>query len=474
MFKTVPITVSGPSYQLRSRPLSSQSTINFYQEYSTAAKATVSLQSWAGQVLFGSAPSGTDRGQHVMSNVTYRIVGSDLFRVDSLGNHVDKGFVGGTDRCTFADNGTDLFICNTDASGVYKYSNATDELTEVTDSNIVGSIAVTFLNGQFIYTKPNLFIVSDVGNGAVASGLNAGQAESQPDDLVRAYAFNQVLYMIGERTVEPWQNTGIGLPPFARIDAQIIQIGTAATNSINNNDNYLYWLGDDRQIYRTTGGSTERITSIAIAHAIEGYTTVDDALAWTITLEGQNFYVITFPTEGVTWALNESLGQDGWFQLSAGDDGGEYNAASYSYVMGNHYVGDKSTGDLYKLCISEYTNNGEPIKRVRTMGSISGELFQMNGKRLQMSRFELILETGVGTVTGQGDDPQIMIEASYDGGRSFTAGEFMNIGRLGETNARALWWNMTSFYDLIIRITTSDPVSYTIQSGAIDIRMVGR
>ena len=74
----------------------------------------------------------------------------------------------------------------------------------------------------------------------------------------------------------------------------------------------------------------------------------------------------------------------------------------------------------------------------------------------------------------QGDDPIIIIEASYDGGKSFSAGTFMKIGRLGETNIRAEWWNMSKFYDLIIRITTSDPVHYTLQSGAIDLRLAGR
>ena len=84
------------------------------------------------------------------------------------------------------------------------------------------------------------------------------------------------------------------------------------------------------------------------------------------------------------------------------------------------------------------------------------------------------MEMGVGLISGQGEDPKIMIEASYDGGKSFGPGTWMRIGRLGETNIRAEWWNLFSFYDLIIRITTSDPVAYSIQSGAIDIRLAGR
>jgi hypothetical protein len=91
-----------------------------------------------------------------------------------------------------------------------------------------------------------------------------------------------------------------------------------------------------------------------------------------------------------------------------------------------------------------------------------------------MSRFELILETGVGVISGQGEDPQIMLEASYDGGKSFDAGEWMKIGRMGETNIRAEWFSLRSFYDLVIRISTSDPVHYTIMTGVIDWRLAGR
>ena len=108
------------------------------------------------------------------------------------------------------------------------------------------------------------------------------------------------------------------------------------------------------------------------------------------------------------------------------------------------------------------------------MSSIHGGMIGHRGKRVKMSRFELIMEMGVGTITGQGENPRVMAEASYDGGKSFDPIGWARIGRLGETNIRAEWWNLESFYDLIIRITTSDPVDYTIISGAIDLKLAGR
>ena len=470
-FQTVPVNIAGPSYQARSKALSSQSTINFYQEFSQSTKTPLSLQSFPGQTLF-SESVGNDRGQEVMREVLFRVAGSRLQEISKGGTITDRGEITGTSRCIMANDGVNLFIVH--AGVVQQYSSATNLLTFVTDADITGSNAVDFLNNQFVYTKPNLFIISDVGDGSNASGLNAAQAESQPDDLIRAYVFGQVVYMLGERSTEVWYNSGSGSPPFARIETQIISIGIAALHSVANNDNFMYWLGDDRQVYQAAGGRQTRVTSIAIAHAIEGYSKVDDAIGWTMTLEGQNFYVLTFPTENQTWAINEGLGSDGWFQLSAGLNDGRYNATSHSWVYGRHLVSHETSGNVLELDLNSFTNDGEIIKRTRVMGSISGEKIGARGKLLQMSRFELILEKGVGLLDGQGDDPIIIIEASYDGGKSFSAGTFMKIGRLGETNIRAEWWSMAKFYDLIIRITTSDPVHYTLQSGAIDLRLAGR
>lgn len=471
-FQTIPINIAGPSYQHRSRPLSSQSTINFYQEFDESGKSPFTLQSFPGQTVF-SAATGSDRGQNVMREVQFRVSGDKLLEVTRLGVTIDRGTITGTERCIMANDGVNLFIVH--AGIVQQYDSSTQTLSFVTDPDIVGSIAVDFLNSQFIYTKPNLFIISDVNDGSQASGLNAAQAESQPDDLVRAYVFGQITYMIGRRSVEPWYNSGTGSPPFIRIDPQIFSVGMEAIHSVAHNDTAMYWLGDDRQVYRTTGGGNfQRISSIAIAHAIEGYDVVEDAIGWVMTLEGQNFYVLHFPTENQTWAVNEGLGDDGWFQLSAGLNGGKYNATSHSYVYGKHLVSHETNGDLLELDLDTFTNQGEIIKRTRVLSSISGEKLGARGKEVQMSRFELLLETGVGTISGQGEDPKIMIEASYDGGRSFTAGDWLNIGRLGETGIRAEWWNLKVFRDLIIRITTSDPVNYSIQSAAIDLKLVGK
>lgn len=476
-FQTIPINITGPSAQHRDSSQSSQYTQNFYSELMPGGKSEFSTQSFPGQSLFGTT-TGDDRGSWEMQKVAYRVAGSTLWEVSSTGAHTDRGDIAGTKRCTFADDGVNLIICS--AGLIWQYTQSTQTLISVTDSNIIGSTAVTFLNNKFIYTNVNLagkvdFVVSNVQDGTKASGLNAGQVEDDPGKLVYAYAFEDQIYMFTEKTTPIYWNNGASRPPLDPVTNRIIEkIGLDALHSVANTDNFIYWLGDDKSVYQAVSGNAKSITTIPLAHAIEGYEVTDDAVAYTFRIEGQNFYQISFPTEDQTWLYSEGLGiNDGWFNLSAGIERGQYNATSHMFVYNKHLIADRLNGDLYKLDINEYTNDTETMLRVRTLASIHGGLIKQPGKRLEMSSFELIMKKGVGLISGQGENPRIMIEYSTDGGESFAPGTWAKVGRQGQTNIKVKWDKMLSFYDLIIRLSTSDPVYFSLQSASIDLRLAG-
>ena len=474
-FNTVPFNMTGASYQSRSKPLSSQQTKNWYQQANSQGKDEFVLMPFPGLKLLGNA-AGADRGLHRMAEVLFQVKGTTLYSIDKLGVHTSKGTIPGISRCIMADDGINLFIVSSDETKVYQFDGST--ITEVTDPEITGAKSVDFINNQFLYTKDRFTTVSDVGNGASASGLNIIGAETDPDDLVRDFVFDQTIWRMGVRSSEGWYNSGVGAPPIDRIEGQIFSIGLGAINSIAKNDEAFYWLGDDNAIYRATGGTSQRISTDAISNFIEGLDKFDDAIGGTFTLQGQNFYWITFPSGNKTFAISESLGENGWFELSSGVGVGEqsakYQGSSIISAYGKNIVADVSNGNIYELDLNTFTNSGDVLHRTRVSNSINGDLLGAKGKRVQMSRLELIMETGVGVIDGQGDNPRIMIEASYDGGRTFSAGTWARVGRLGEFVLQVEWFSMRSFYDLIIRISTSDPVNYSIYSATIDLRTAGK
>ena len=470
MFQTVPLNIAGPSYQDRSRPLSSQQTRNFYHEVNPSGKDKYVIKSFPGQKLFGSGDEGKEQGSHRVNETLIRVVNNTLYTVNSAGVHTSRGTIAG-DRCIFANDGETVFIV---ADNVYQFNTLTNTLTTVTDPDIVGAKSVTFINNQFVYTFDTLSVFSTVGDGSSATSLNAVSAEARPDKLVRDYAFDQVLYRFGTRSVELWYNSGVGTPPFDRMEGQLFNVGLGAIHSVANTREYLYWFGSDNQIYRARGGQEEPISTPAIAGAIDGYATVADATGDIIAIDNKYFYVLTFPTENKTWVINEELGTNGWFELSKGIDDNRFNAGSIAHVYGKNLISDYQTGKLYELDFNTYTIGGSTWQRRRVLSSVNGDVFGQKGKRVQMSRLELIIETGTGLTSGQGADPKIMIEPSYDGGRTWGTGTWMKVGRLGQFDIRAEWYNLSSFYDMIVRITVSDPVNFSIYSGSIDLRLAGR
>tara|TARA_R110000803_G_scaffold53926_2_gene110493 strand:- start:283 stop:1713 length:1431 start_codon:yes stop_codon:yes gene_type:complete len=474
-FQTIPMSVTGPSYQSRSRPLSSQKTQNWYQQFNEQGKDSFVLLPFPGlKVLGGSA--GKDRGFHRMAEILYQVKGIYLYKIDKYGHHTLLGNIPGEGRAIIKDDGINMFIV-ADLK-VWRYSTDTNAVTQVTDLNITGAKSVDFFNNQFIYTFDRFSTVSNVGNGAVASGLNIIGEETLPDNLVRDFVFDEVIYRCGVRSIVGWYNSGVGSPPIEKLQGRMFNVGLVAINSIAKTDEAFYWLGDDYAIYRASSGTHKRISTDAISHELQRYDDVSDAIGSTFTLEGQNFYMLTFPTGNKTFIVNESLGEQGWFELSSGVsnplDSKIYQGTSVVSAYGKNTVADVDNGKVYTLDLDTFTNNGEPLQRVRVTQSVNGDLVNSKGKRLQMSCVKFIMESGVGLIDGQGDNPRIMVEYSDNGGNTWRGGSWPKVGRLGEFTLQVEWFNLGSFYDRIFRLSTSDPVNYSIYSATIDLRLAGK
>lgn len=84
------------------------------------------------------------------------------------------------------------------------------------------------------------------------------------------------------------------------------------------------------------------------------------------------------------------------------------------------------------------------------------------------------METGVGTISGQGENPRILVEYSDDGGYTWAHVAWPRVGRLGERTLRVEVFELSTFYERMFRITTTDPVSYSIFAATIDLRKAGK
>lgn len=464
-FKNVPLRIIGGTNQNRSAQANNQLTKNWYPELTPDGIAPAILLPWIGSKAFGASTGTEDRGTHVFKGELYQVVGLTLFKISRTGVYTSIGLIAGSDRCIFSNSVVGSLDEMVIASGrVYTYNGTT-----LVDSGLKSS-SVTYLNSKSIYPDGGFnFAVS--GAGGPTDITSTGSAESETDDLLRPYAFNQWVYMFGTETVEPFYDAGLETgSPFVRIDNAIMQKGLGGFYTVANTDQALYFLGDDSNVYQIIQSQLTNITPTSINRSLKDQDKTT-ATAYTITYNGQDYYILRF-AEGLSFAYSENLKE--WFNLSTGTADGPYLADSYQRVYDRDIAIDFRTANAIELSEDSFDDLGETIQRRRVLPPLTSvNLGSGTGQRMKMSRVYFALQTGKGLASGQGSDPKIMVEYSLDGGKTFSTEQWIKFGKLGEYIIKVKFDALISFYEITFRITISDPVFCSLHDASIDIKAGG-
>lgn len=455
----VPFQFSGGTGGHRSTQFSSELTRCVYID--KAENGRIGSHDFPGLKAWGTA-GGSDRGFHVMANVLYKICGTTLYSISSGGVYTSRGSVPGTDRAIFADDGSNLFIVA--GGSLYQWDGAS--ITNVTPSIVGAVLWIAYINRQFLIGGANgLFASSNVADGSTYNALNYAEAEVGPDELIRGYVFNQLVYMLGEETTEPWYNSGVGNPPFDRQDTALVNIGIAGKYAVDNTDQYLYWLGNDRKFYQCVGASARPVSTVAFAHAVEAMGTVSDCIVSTCVFEGQDFVFVTFPTESRTFFYSETYNY--WGELCSGtaDPGDRWYGNAVISCYGKRLVSDYRNGNVYELDGDTFTDNGDARLRIRVLPAITGDMAGLPGRQITVCSIRLNMQRGVGLATGQGSDPELMCQLSNDGGHTYAAEEFVSMGVMGDYVTPIDFNQFSTGYEIRAKIKCSDPVFLSIWDG---------
>ncbi len=458
----VPLNITGETYQSRSLPLSAQVTRNFYPEVqdNPSTQSNFVLHPFPGCSLFGEA-SGINRGAFFHVGTLYKVTGTALYTVNASGTHTVIGSIPGSARCIFAPIGSNIVIVT---EGRAFYYNGT-VIAEVIDADLETPSSAAHINNQIIYDGDGgRFAAADVGDPTSIDGLNYASAESDADNLVRVYVFDQILYLLGETTIEPWFNSGIGKPPFDRIQGGILQVGLAALHSVSHNSNSMYWLANDNHVYRISSGQHQRVTNLAFSREVSTYSdaVISAAQGSCMNWQGQEFYQLNF--EGRSFCLSENSGQ--WFEVGGPSARSLYQ--DHIYAFRKHLATGYADGKIYELSEDTHTNDGAAIIRQRDTGPLHGALFGAPGKEFEVNRFQLIMGAGNGAVTGQGVDPEVMLQVSPDG-QTWSTEIRAHTGRQGQFLYEVEWGPLGVFDACVFRVSSSDPVPLSIYSAAADV-----
>lgn len=449
------------AYAHQSQDLTSQTLKNWYVETNPGTTHPISLQPFPGFQVF-STGTGADGGCYTWNGVTYKISGTTLYSVNSIGTQTSIGTIAGSSVATWAAIFGELVICRD--GNVYSYDGTT--LTTATDSDFETPEFVDLINQQALYDgNSNRFTISDAGTLTSINGLNYATAETKPGTLQRVYVFNETIYVFSTTYAMQWWNSGSGNPPVDKITNGTTLIGLKEPRTVANNKSFMYWLGSDCAVYRTIAGQPEQVSTIPLTTEFFGYTTTG-AIGICFNIRGQDFYMIHFPEESKTWLFNES---GGWSELTykLTETGIPFTSYTENYSKKLFAI----EGSLYELSDTLYQGAGEYMIRERVTDKITAESVfgpQHRGKLLEHDKLSITAE-----IVGQLDvEPYLILGISDDGGRNFTD---INIegGQLGENSYMWLFemYDLGSSLDRRYRIRVSDNVKASIQGGSMEVNL---
>lgn len=457
----------GQAYTARSSNLQAQRLVNLYPE--TAGEGgrevgaffgTPGLVEWCD---LGTASAV--QGLIVVGAYLYAVSGNKLHKISQSGAVTELGTVAASGRVSMATNGEQILIANGSDGKLLQI--ATDTLSTPTGIPF-GCVSVAYMDGYFIAAMPDTQkdYQSDLMDGETWDALNFASKEGGPDNLVAVLTDHLELWKFGERTTEVWYNANAGDYRFARQPGAFIEHGIMAPRACVKADNSVYWLGQDANgtgtIYRAQGYQPQRLSTHSVELAISGYATAD-AYAWTYQQEGHTFICFAFPTDGKCWCFDAATGS--WHERNSFSDGEltRYRCNCVANFAGNTLVGDYANGKIYRFDLSTYTDDGGVIKRVRSWGHIAN-----GNNRIRHNALTLIGEAGVGTSTGQGADPTLMLRWSDDGGHTWSNEHTAKLGKIGKYGHRAIWRRLGTSRDRVYEVSMTDPVKAAWMGAELD------
>ena len=467
--------ILGSSYVARSVNAADNRLVNLFAEIvPEAGKEPAFLSRAPGLRLLATVGTGPIRGLWSFGGYGYVVSGSELYKVDSGWTATLLGSVSGSGPVSMSDNGTQLFVaCNGPS---YIYNSVTNAFAQITDVDFPGAVMVSYLDGYFVFNEPNSqrIWVTSLLDGLSVDPLDFASAEGSPDGLVSLIVDHREAWLFGTNSVEVWYDAGAADFPLQRIQGAFNEIGCAAAYSVAKLDNGLFWLGSDARgrgiVYRANGYTGQRISTHAVEWQIQQYGDLSDAIGYTYQQDGHAFYVLVFPSANTTWVYDVST--SAWHER-AGWTGSAFTRhrgncqMSYSDEI---VIGDFENGNLYAFDLGVYADNGSVQRWLRSWRALPTG--QNSLKRTAHHTLQLDCESGVGLVTGQGSNPQVMLRWSDDGGHTWSNEHWAEMGGIGEYGHRVFWRRLgmtMKLRDRVYEISGTDPVKIAIMGAELNI-----
>lgn len=298
-----------------------------------------------------------------------------------------------------ATNGVELVIV--DGERGWWWSTETKRLTELSGDGWYPAATVDYIDSRFIFTRNDTgqFFLSEL-NSVELDAQNFATAEGSPDNTEAVLVDHREAWLFGTDSGEVWANTGDADFTLERYDGAFIERGIGAKYSAAKLDNSVFWVGDDRIVYRAQGYVPVRVSTHAVEKDLSGPahspTDLTNTRGYTYAEDGHTFYCLTIPSINKTWVLDISTQR--WHERSSGICDVSYgNRGAVLYPRhlancadshdGRTIVGDYRFGAIYELSVRHETEGAEKPVRVAV-----GPYMHDNRRFISPSMLELDLQ----------------------------------------------------------------------------------
>lgn len=418
---------------------SPQRLVNFYASPSPDGKSPAILRSVLGQESFADSGIGFLRAISTVNGVIYAVASGTLYSVSSGGITSALGSIPDDPVTTISGNGSNVTVA---AGGQYFVWDGS-ALTQPTAGAFSSFGTVALIDQRTIITEKDgaRFQWSDLADPSTLDALNFATNETRNDDTLIVKSNGRELWFFGQESIEIWYNTGQSAEnAFARINGGALDTGILAANLSVKFDDGIFFIGDDRIAYITSGMSVAPVSSAPVNTAISESTPTH---CFYYEDRGHKFCCIRF-SDRPAWCFDVSTGV--WHERSSGVDLGAWDVVGATKAYGDWYCGT-SGGDVLKM-----TRNNQDVSYPLRRTAISRSLY-LDGAQFSVASLELLGKFGESSL---GRDAEVMMRISKDGGRTWGEEMRRSLGTVGERLTRAVFRSLGRQRDFSIEVAVTD------------------
>ena len=469
----MPVDIVGGAYTDDARPWSEQDCVGWIPVNAEVegTRSPEILRDPPGLKPFGfpvdeSYDGRGHRGARNVEGKAFLVVGNGLYTVDKEGDFTRLGDIpiNGRGRCTLTHNqitgGNQVVIATGSTS--YVWNTVTETLTQITDDGFPGFLTVDYINSLVIGIEPQrrFFFNSDLADAMSYNALERYEAEASPDRLRALIVSHLEVWALGEKVIEVFENTGTVNALFEN-KRIVIEMGCAATHSVQKLDNAIFFLGSDGSVYQTEGYGLRRISTYPMEQAIRALDW-HKAFAFTWSDSGHKVYYLTFP-DGHTWGFDCATRQ--WHRrVSEGLD--RWRVSTMFQWRNKWYAGSFNSGMLYELDWAYKQEGCDALIRERVTPTLHD-----HQNRVTVDEVELLFNTGgvpTSCIYVDGDDSlavndpdlndhKALIAMARDG-NAFGSWTEHDLGSTGEFGKRVRRQRLGTCRNLTMKVRVTSPI----------------